>query len=63
MKHTTEILIPVALAVAAFGPPSLRIVFARIARAKAEFDDATRTFKTQFAAEPNGPDVFRIADC
>ena len=51
MTFTTEILLFVVLGFLILGPQSMKRLLARIARAKADFDNATRTFKNQVVAE------------
>lgn len=51
MTITTEILFFVALGLWVLGPKCMYAMLERVARAKTEFDNATRTFKSQFAAE------------
>ena len=59
MGFGTELLFIVALGLVVVGPKRLRIVLAHVARAKAEFDKASRGIKFQLAAQlegaPQGP--------
>jgi Sec-independent protein translocase protein TatA len=47
----TELLFIVALGLVVLGPKRLHIVLGRVARAKAEFDTASRGIKSQLMAE------------
>jgi Sec-independent protein translocase protein TatA len=61
MTFTTEILFFLILGLLVLGPKSMQAMFGHVVRAKAEFDKATRTFKTQVVGElegrlpPSGP--------
>jgi Sec-independent protein translocase protein TatA len=55
----TEIIFILLLALLVLGPKRLHTAMAQIARAKAQFENATHSFKAQLAAEfdeapPNG---------
>jgi len=47
----TEILFMVVLGLLVLGPKRLHTMLAHVARAKAKFEDASRGFKSQLAAE------------
>jgi Sec-independent protein translocase protein TatA len=47
----TEILFILLLALLVLGPKRLQTTLAQIARAKAQFENATHSFKSQLAAE------------
>jgi Sec-independent protein translocase protein TatA len=47
----TEIIFPLLLALLVLGPKRLHTTLAQIARAKAQFENATFSFKSQLAAE------------
>jgi Sec-independent protein translocase protein TatA len=47
----TEIIFILLLALLVLGPKRLHITLAQIARAKAQFENATHSFKSQLAAE------------
>jgi Sec-independent protein translocase protein TatA len=47
----TEILFVLMLALLVLGPKQLHTMLAHVARAKAQFEDASRGFKSQLAAE------------
>jgi Sec-independent protein translocase protein TatA len=50
----TELLFIVALGLVVLGPKRLHILLAHVARAKAEFDKASRGIKFQLAAQLEG---------
>jgi Sec-independent protein translocase protein TatA len=50
----TELLFIVALGLVVLGPKRLHILLAHVARAKAEFDKASRGIKFQIAAQLEG---------
>ena len=54
MGFGTELLFIVALGLVVLGPKRLHIVLAQVARAKAEFDRASRSIKFQLAAQLEG---------
>ena len=47
----TEILFILMLGLLIFGPKQLHTLLRHVARAKAQFDEASRSFKSQLAAE------------
>jgi Sec-independent protein translocase protein TatA len=47
----TEILLLLMLGLIVLGPKRLHTMLAHVARAKAEFEDASRSFKSQLATE------------
>jgi Sec-independent protein translocase protein TatA len=47
----TEILFILMLGLLIFGPKQLHTLLGHVARAKAQFDEASRGFKSQLAAE------------
>ena len=51
MSFGTEILFIFLLALLVLGPKRLQTTLAQIARAKAQFENATHSFKSQLAAE------------
>ena len=51
MGFGTEILFMVVLGLLVLGPKRLHTMLAHVARAKAKFEDASRGFKSQLAAE------------
>ena len=51
MGFGTEVIFIVLLALLVLGPKRLQTTLARIARAKAQFENATHSFKSQLAAE------------
>ncbi|MGA7909582.1 MAG: hypothetical protein WCA16_19395 [Candidatus Sulfotelmatobacter sp.] len=51
MTLITAILLVLILGMLVLGPRCTHAIIERVTRAKAEFDNATRTFKTQLAAE------------
>ena len=51
MSFGTEILFILLLALLVLGPKRLQTTLAQIARAKAQFENATHSFKSQLAAE------------
>ena len=51
MGFGTEILFMLVLGLLLLGPQRLQKMLAHVARAKAEFENASRGFKFQFAAE------------
>ena len=51
MGFGTEILFMVVLGLLVLGPKRLHTMLAQVARAKAKFEDASRGFKSQLAAE------------
>lgn len=51
MSVGAEIVFILLLALLVLGPKRLQTTLAQIARAKAQFEDATHSFKSQFAAE------------
>ena len=51
MGFGTEILFLLMLGLLVLGPKRLHTMLAHVARAKAEFEDASRGFKSQLAAE------------
>lgn len=51
MGFGTEILFMVVLGLLVLGPKRLHTLLAHVARAKAKFEDASRGFKSQLAAE------------
>ena len=53
MGFGTEILFMLMLGLVVLGPKRLQTMLAHVARAKAEFEDASRGFKSQLAAELN----------
>ena len=53
MGFGTEILFMLLLGLVVLGPKRLQTMLAQVARAKAEFEDASRGFKSQLAAELN----------
>jgi hypothetical protein len=55
MTLTTAILFSVLFALLALARKCVQSIVAHVARAKREFDDATRTFKTQFARNLDSP--------
>lgn len=54
MGFGTEILFIVALAALLFGPRQLTAILGHVARAKAQFENAARNFKSQAEAELSG---------
>ena len=54
MGFGTEILFISALAALLFGPKQLTAVLGHVARAKAQFENAARNFKSQAEAELSG---------
>jgi Sec-independent protein translocase protein TatA len=48
----TELLFVILLGFLVVGPRQMNAMLGHVARAKAEFDRATRSFKSQLAAEP-----------
>ena len=55
MGFGTELLFIVALGLVVLGPKRLHIVLAHVARAKAEFDKASRGVKFQLAQHEGAP--------
>ncbi len=51
MSFGTEIIFILLLALLVLGPKRLHTTLAQIARAKAQFENATHSFKSQLAAE------------
>ena len=51
MGFGTEILFMLMLGLLVLGPKRLHTMLAHVARAKAKFEDASRGFKSQLAAE------------
>ena len=51
MSFGAEILFMLLLALLVLGPKRLHTTLAQIARAKAQFENATNSFKSQLAAE------------
>ena len=51
MGFGTEILFMLVLGLLVLGPKRLQKMLGHVARAKAEFEDASRGFKSQLAAE------------
>lgn len=51
MGFGTELLFLVALGLVVLGPKRLHAVLGHVARAKAEFEEASRGFKSQLGAE------------
>jgi Sec-independent protein translocase protein TatA len=49
----TEILFVLMLGLLVLGPKQLHTLLGRVARAKAQFEEASRSFKSQFAAAPH----------
>jgi Sec-independent protein translocase protein TatA len=47
----TEILFVLMLGLLVLGPKQLHTLLGRVARAKAQFEEASRTFKSQLASE------------
>jgi Sec-independent protein translocase protein TatA len=47
----TEILFVLLLGLLVLGPKQLHTLLGRVARAKAQFEEASRSFKSQLAAE------------
>ena len=47
----TEILFVLMLGLLVLGPKQLHTLLGRVARAKAQFEEASRSFKSQLAAE------------
>ena len=47
----TEILFVLMLGLLVLGPKQLHTLLGRVARAKAQFEEATRSFKSQLASE------------
>jgi Sec-independent protein translocase protein TatA len=47
----TEILFVLMLGLLVLGPKQLHTLLGRVARAKAQFEEASRSFKSQFASE------------
>jgi len=47
----TEILFMIMLGLLVLGPKQLHELLGRVARAKAQFEEASRSFKSQLAAE------------
>jgi hypothetical protein len=54
VSFDTELLFRVALGLVVLSPSPLHIVLAHVARAKAEFDKASRGIKFQLAAQLEG---------
>jgi Sec-independent protein translocase protein TatA len=51
----TELLLVLLLGFLILGPKQMHAMLGHVARAKAEFDKATRSFKSQLAAELEAP--------
>ena len=51
MGFGTEILFMIMLGLLVLGPKQLHTLLGRLARAKAQFEEASRGFKSQLAAE------------
>jgi len=58
----TELLFLVALGLVVLGPKRLHAVLGHVARAKAEFEEASRGFKSQLAAELDATHVKQQTD-
>ena len=54
MGFGTEILFLLVLGLLVLGPKRLPTILGHVARAKAEFEDATRSFKSQLQSELEG---------
>ena len=54
MGFGTEILFILGLGALLFGPRQLTTILGHVARAKAQFENAARNFKSQAEAEPTG---------
>ena len=63
MGFGTEILFLLMLGLLVLGPKRLHTMLAHVARAKAEFEDASRGFKSQLAAELDAAPRTRETDC
>jgi len=51
----TELLLVLLLGFLILGPKQMHALLGRVAHAKAEFDKATRSFKSHLTAEPETP--------
>jgi len=51
----TELLLVLLLRFLILGPKQMRALVGRVAHVKAEFDKATRSFKSHLTAEPETP--------
>ena len=51
MSFATEILFMIMLGLLVLGPKQLHTLLGHVARAKAQFEEASRGFKSQLAAE------------
>ena len=63
MGFGTEILFVLMLGLLVLGPKRLRTMLAHVARAKAEFEDVSRGFKSQLAAELDAVTQDDKTDC
>ncbi len=63
MGFGTEILFLLMLGLLVLGPKRLHTMLGHIARAKARFEDASRGFKSQLAAELDAPPRYCETDC
>ena len=63
MGFGTEILFLLMLGLLVLGPKRLHTMLTHVARAKAEFENASRGFKSQLAAELDAPPPNCETDC